>query len=226
MQTFLLGHHEVATLVLGHLDLPLPGGPGGPGVYVDVDLVAGVGGGDPHVLAGVVAADDGRDGAPRVADSQGVRGAVSDIGSMEVGIGRGGVGSIGDWGGEDHRVEVNPQLADVRGGLAEGVGAGVRVRAGGVGGDDGVGVVGAAGAPAGDGEHAAHSEGGGAGPGGGAALGRALRGREAGAVVAVGGATGGVGESDHVENAQHLPLPLLLALLLGLGGEDHWYQQE
>ena len=174
LETVLLGHHHVAALVLGHLDLPLPGGPGGPGVDVDVDLVAGVGGGDPHVLAGVVAADGGRGGAPWVADSQGVSGAVSDVGAMEIGAGRGGVGSIGDRGGEDHRVEVNPQLADVRGGLAEGVGAGVRVRAGGVGGDDGVGVVGAAGAPAGDGEHAAHSKGGGAGPGGGAALALAL----------------------------------------------------
>ena len=96
LQTFLLGHHEVAALVLGHLDLPLPGGPGGPGVDVDVDLVAGVGGGDPHVLAGVVAADGGRDGAPGVADSQGVRVAVSHVGAMEVSAGRGGVGSIGD----------------------------------------------------------------------------------------------------------------------------------
>ena len=43
---------------------------------------------------------------------------------------------------EHHRVEVDPQLADIRVGGAEGVGAGVAVRAGGVGRDDGVGVVG------------------------------------------------------------------------------------
>ena len=96
LQTVLSRRHHVPTLVLGHLDLPLPGGGGGPGVDVDVDLVAGVGGGDPHVLAGVVAADGGWDGAPGVADSQGVRVAVSHIGAMEVSAGRGGVGSIGD----------------------------------------------------------------------------------------------------------------------------------
>ena len=79
---------------------------------------------------------------------------------------------------------------------------------GGVCADDGVAVVGTGAAAAGDGEHAAHSEGGGAGPGGGAALALALRGGVAGAVVAVGGATGGVGEGDHVEHAQHPPVPL------------------
>ena len=54
---------------------------------------------------------------------------------------------------------------------------------GGVGGDDGIGVFSTGCAPAGDGEHAAHSEGGGAGPGGGAALGCALRGSVARAIA-------------------------------------------
>ena len=58
--------------------------------------------------------------------------------------------------------------------LAEGVGAGVCIRGDRVGGHDGVAVVGAAAAAAGDGEHAAHSEGGGAGARGGAALARAF----------------------------------------------------
>ena len=79
LKTVQLGHHQVVALVLGHLDLPLPGGASGPGVDVNVDLVAGVGGGDPHVLAGVIATDGGRHGAPRVADSQRVSGAVTQL---------------------------------------------------------------------------------------------------------------------------------------------------
>ena len=70
LKALLLRHHHVAALILGHLDLPLPGGRGGPSVDVDVDLVAGVGGGDPHVLPGVVSTYCGRHGAPGVADSQ------------------------------------------------------------------------------------------------------------------------------------------------------------
>ena len=42
LEAVLLRHHHVPALVLGHLDLPLPGGGGGPGVNVDVYLVAGV----------------------------------------------------------------------------------------------------------------------------------------------------------------------------------------
>ena len=183
LKTVLLRHHHVATLVLGHLDLPLPGGPSGPGVDVDVDLVAGVGGGDPHVLAGVVAADGGWDGAPGVADSQRVSGAVSDVGAMKVGVCRGGVDSIGDRSGQDHRVKINSQFTHLRVGFTECVGAGVFVCGGGVGAHERVGVVGAAGVSTGDGEHAAHSEGGGAGPGGGAALGCALRGSVARAIA-------------------------------------------
>ena len=143
LEAVLARHHHVPALVLGHLDLPLPGCASGPGVDVNVDLVAGVGGGDPHVLAGVIATDGGRHSAPGVADSQGVCGAVTNVGAMEVGAGSGGVGSIGDWGSQHHRVKINPQLADIRVSLAEGVGTGVRVRAGGVGADDCVGIIGA-----------------------------------------------------------------------------------
>ena len=57
LETVLLWHHHVAALILGHLDLPLPGGASGPGVNVNVDLVTGVRGRDPHVLASVVATD-------------------------------------------------------------------------------------------------------------------------------------------------------------------------
>ena len=76
LEAVLVGHHHVPALILGHLHGPLPGGGRGPGVNVDVDLVAGVGGGHPHVLARVVAADGGRDGAAGVGHGQGVRGAV------------------------------------------------------------------------------------------------------------------------------------------------------
>ena len=127
LETVLLRHHQVAALELGHLDLPLPGGGGGPGVDVDVDLVAGVGGRHPHVLASVVATDGWRHGAPGVADSQGVCGAVSHLGPQQIGVGGWGLGSVGDRGSQHHRVKINPQLADIRVGLAEGVGAGVRV---------------------------------------------------------------------------------------------------
>ena len=41
LQTFFLRHHHVAALILGHLDLPLPGSGGGAGVDVYADGVAG-----------------------------------------------------------------------------------------------------------------------------------------------------------------------------------------
>ena len=59
LQTVLLRGFEAAALVLSHLDLPVPGG-GGPSVNVEGDGDTGGAGGDEHVLAGVVAADDGR----------------------------------------------------------------------------------------------------------------------------------------------------------------------
>ena len=64
LQTILLRGPQVATLVLRHLDLPVPGG-GGAGVDVQCDGHTGVGGGDIHVLPGVVAADDGGRCVPR-----------------------------------------------------------------------------------------------------------------------------------------------------------------
>ena len=129
LKTVLLRHHHVAALVLGHLDLPLPGGGGGPGVDVDVNLVTGVGGGDPHVLPGVVATDGGRHGTLWVADSQGVRDAVSHLGPQQVGGGGGGLSCIGGGSREHHRVKIYPQFANVRVCFAYCVGAGVRVRA-------------------------------------------------------------------------------------------------
>ena len=93
--------------------------------------------------------------------------------------------------------------------LAKGVGAGVCIRGDRVGGHDGVAVVSAAAAAAGDGEHAAHSEGGGAGAGGSAALAGALGGSVAGAVVAIAAPARIVGEGDHIEDAQHLGRPVL-----------------
>ena len=58
LQTFLLRSLLIPALVLRHLDLPVPGG-GCPGVDVQCDGDAGGAGGDVHVLARVVAADDG-----------------------------------------------------------------------------------------------------------------------------------------------------------------------
>ena len=168
LKTVQLGHHQVVALVLGHLDLPLPGCASGPGVDVDIDLVAGVGGRHPHVLPGVVATDGGRHGAPGVADSQGVCGAVTQRGPHKPCVWLIGCcyRCIGGGGSQHHRVKIYPQLADIGVGLAECVGAGVRVRAGGVGADDGVGVVGTRSVSTSDGEHTAHPKGGGAGPGG------------------------------------------------------------
>ena len=58
LQTVLLRSLLIPALKLRHLDLPVPGG-GGPGVDVQCDGDAGGAGGDVHVLARVVAADDG-----------------------------------------------------------------------------------------------------------------------------------------------------------------------
>ena len=77
LEAVLFWSNRVKALILGHFDAPCSGGSGGPGVDVDVDLIAGVGGGHPHVLARVVAADGGRDCTTWVCDGQGVRQAVS-----------------------------------------------------------------------------------------------------------------------------------------------------
>ena len=61
-----------------------------------------------------------------------------DVGAMEIGVGSRRRHGIGDRSSEDHGVKIYPQLADIRVDLAEGVGAGVCVGAGGVGADDGV----------------------------------------------------------------------------------------
>ena len=68
LETVLLWGNEVATLVLSHLDVPVPGGGGGVSVDVQVDGHTGVTGGHPHVLSGVVATDNGGRGEPRNTD--------------------------------------------------------------------------------------------------------------------------------------------------------------
>ena len=60
LETVLLRSHEVAAIVLSHLDGPFPGGGGDGGVDVEGDGDAGGAGGDVHVLAGVVSTDDRR----------------------------------------------------------------------------------------------------------------------------------------------------------------------
>ena len=77
LKTFLLWRLEVITLKLGHFDLPGSGCARRPSVNVKIDHVAGVGGGNPHMLPGVVATDDWRCGAPWVTDSHCVCIAVS-----------------------------------------------------------------------------------------------------------------------------------------------------
>ena len=154
LEAILFRSHQVSTFILSHLDLPLPGGGGGAGVDINVDLIAGHGGRDEHMLSRVVATYCGGRRASRVAHSQTVHRAVTH--SDAVGCRWGGGDSRGSC--EDHRVKVNPQFADIRAGGTEGVGAGVAVRAGGVGGDDGVGVVGAAAAATSDGEDTADSK--------------------------------------------------------------------
>ena len=64
LETILLRSHEVPTLVLSHFDVPGPGGGGGGGVDVQGDRHTGVTGGHPHVLSGVVAANDRRGAKP------------------------------------------------------------------------------------------------------------------------------------------------------------------
>ena len=86
LKTVLLRHFEVITLILSHFDLPGPGDARAPSINVNVDLVARVGGGDPHVLAGVNSANDRRDRAPGVAHCQGVSFAVSHQQPIFVGI--------------------------------------------------------------------------------------------------------------------------------------------
>ena len=82
--------HHVATFILSHLDLPLPGGGGGQSVDVNADLITGDGGRDKHVLSSVVATYGGRGGASRVAHSQTVHRAVSHGDAVR-----------GRWGGGD-----------------------------------------------------------------------------------------------------------------------------
>ena len=65
LETVLLWGNEVATLVLSHLDVPIPGGGGGVSVDVEVDGHTGVTGGHPHVLSGVVATYNRGRGEPR-----------------------------------------------------------------------------------------------------------------------------------------------------------------
>ena len=87
-----------------YFDLPLPSSGGGTSVDVDVDLVALVGGRDPHMLTGVVAADNRRRHRVRRAHRQGVDGAVAHEGTVSDGRRGGDCGRAL----QHQRVEVNP----------------------------------------------------------------------------------------------------------------------
>ena len=67
LQAVFLWSIQVPALVLGHLDLPLPGD-GGDGVYVDGDGDTGGTHGDKHVLPSIIATDDGGWGEPGHSD--------------------------------------------------------------------------------------------------------------------------------------------------------------
>ena len=106
------------------------------------------------MLIRVVSTNNWRSGTSRVGDGQSVVAAVRSPGAVS---GRHGGGqTIGTL--QHHRVVIYTQLTHIGVGLTEGVGAGVWVSAGGVGGNDGVGVVGAGGAPTTNGEHTANSK--------------------------------------------------------------------
>ena len=94
-------------------------------------------------------------------------------------------------------IEVDPDLADIRAGGADGVAAGL---AGGGGGQGEVGVVGAGAAPAPQAHHAAHAERLCAGAACSSGHRATLRGRHAGAVGAAGPRAGVVGEPDDAED--------------------------
>ena len=113
LKTILLRHLKGMALKLGHLDLPASSDARVPGVHVDVDLVAGVGGGDPHVLASVNSADGGRHSSPRIANSQGVSGAVSNEQTPFVSICSFG-SIIGGWRCDVKGLIINPELANIR----------------------------------------------------------------------------------------------------------------
>ena len=68
LEAVLLWSHQVAALVLRHLDVPGPGGRGGGGVDVKGDGDTGVTGRHPHVLSSVIATDDGRRSEARNSD--------------------------------------------------------------------------------------------------------------------------------------------------------------
>ena len=68
LETVLLRSHEVATLVLGHLDAPGPGDGGGGGIEGQCDGHTGGTGGHPHVLPGIVATDNRRGRGARNTD--------------------------------------------------------------------------------------------------------------------------------------------------------------
>ena len=104
---------------------------------------------------------------------------------------------------QNHTVKLNFQFGDWSRG-ANLVCAGVRICSHGVGRLLNVGVVLAAGLPAGDAEDTADAKGGGAAAGGSAPEGFALGGRVASAVVVVRGRAGVVGELHHVEDCQGL----------------------
>ena len=87
------------------------------------------------MLSCVVATNYWGRAAARVGNGEGVINAVAHLGSGFFG----GGGCEGT--GQNHGVEIYPQLADIVVRFADGIGAGIAVRAGRIGTDDGVGVV-------------------------------------------------------------------------------------
>ena len=126
LKTVLLRGHHVSTLILSDFNLPFSGCRGRSSVNINVDLVTTIRSWYKHVLTSVVATDGGRFGTSRVADSQGVCATVSHAGTISIYCCTGHC----VWVRQNHGVKIYPQFAHIGVGFTEGVGAGVRIRAG------------------------------------------------------------------------------------------------
>lgn len=153
LKTVFLRSHEVATLVLSDSDIPRPGGGGGGGVNVQFDGHTGVTSRHKHVLAGIVATNYWWGSVARNTDCESVGVTMTQIYAVKIRR----LGS--DRGSQYHGVKVNSQFADICIVLAVSVGAGVRVRGGGVGAYCAIGRVGGGCSSAGQREDTTDSEG-------------------------------------------------------------------
>merc|ERR1719228_2567432 len=124
LKAVLFWRHLIATLVLRHFYLPLPGGGRGAGININVNRVACIGCWDIQVLSSVVATYNWWRGPARVGHCEGVIETVTKLGTISSSCG-GGVRTFQDQG-----VKVDPQLAHVCVLFADSVSTRVGIRAG------------------------------------------------------------------------------------------------